>query len=112
MYNCVRRNGAVNYIFPPSPPRPAWSRPPAVFITEFEYSVPYFQGQIGLLKLQSSGYSYVPWCPSYPDNLWDSDESSEEEWDELSDEHPSWHDELGEEDYEAGYYAEVHQHDP
>ena len=102
MYNLVRRHGFINYIFPPSQTRPSWSRPPAAFMTEFEDSVPYFQGQIGLLKLQTPSYSYVPWCPSYPDNLYDSDDSDSED-DEFDHEFDN--------DEEA-YLAELHQHDP
>ena len=102
MYNLVRWNGLVTYIFPPLPGRPHSSRPPAAFMTEFEDSVPYFQGQIGVLKLQASGFSYVPWCPSYPDNLYDSNDS-DSEGDEFDHEFDN--------DEEA-YLAELHQHDP
>ena len=71
-------------------------------MTEFEDSVPYFQGQIGLLRLQTPSYSYVPWCPSYPDNLYDSNDS-DSEGDEFDHEFDN--------DEEA-YLAELHQHDP
>ena len=57
---------------------PVAERRPSVFVTEFEYcDDPVFLGRIGILGRPCRGFSYVPWCPSYPTDLWESSESSE-----------------------------------
>ena len=49
-----------------------------MFVTEFEYcDDPVFLGRIGILGRPSRGFSYVPWCPSYPADLFEDSESSE-----------------------------------
>ena len=49
------------------------SRPLYLFVTEFEYGHQYFMGRIGLLIHRRSNTGYVPWCPAYPLDIYDTD---------------------------------------
>ena len=76
-YNLVRANHVnVAYVFAPPAHSNHYLAP--LFITEFEYGPPYFNGLIGILARRAGSCSFVPWCPSYPMDLFDDASSHDD----------------------------------
>lgn len=74
----------------------------ALFITDFEYGPHYFHGHIGLLFRAPGSFSFLPWCPSYPSDLFDAHSDVESHYeDEDAHEHYLY------EDDELNYISEM-----